>query len=191
MVTPRSRSTLLLVSHVDDDHINGILELTSELVVASDARRPLPLKIRGLWHNTFDDIIGNNPAELKGAVTAQFGAAALSGEPETDGLDPDAARVLASVEQGFRLRDDARRLKLRINPEFAGKLVMAAEGGESLDLGKGLRATVAGPMRAELVALQKSHDACLEKQQAEKKTKAALAAFTYASVPNPASKVIL
>jgi glyoxylase-like metal-dependent hydrolase (beta-lactamase superfamily II) len=28
---------LLMVSHIDDDHINGILELTNELVAARDA----------------------------------------------------------------------------------------------------------------------------------------------------------
>ena len=47
---------LLLVSHIDDDHINGILELTNELVDASNDKKPLRLKVRSFWHNTFDDI---------------------------------------------------------------------------------------------------------------------------------------
>lgn len=182
---------LLLVSHIDDDHINGILELTNELVVASDAREPLPLKIRSYWHNTFDDIIGNNPKELKDAVTAQFGAAALGGEPDTEGLEPATAMVLASVPQGFRLRDDARKLKLRINPEFEGKLAMATDDGEHIDIGKGLSFTVAGPMKVELVALQKAHDAWLKKHKDERKTKAALASFTDTSVANLSSIVML
>jgi hypothetical protein len=182
---------LLMVSHIDDDHINGILELTNELVVAKDAKKPLPLKVRSFWHNTFDDIIGNNPDELRAAVTASFGAAALSGDPDTEGLEPAAAQVLASVEQGFRLRDDARKLQLRLNPEFDGKLVMATKDGKSLDMGKGLKLTVAGPMKSELVALQKDHDAWLKKNQGEKKTKAALASFTDTSVPNLSSVVIL
>jgi hypothetical protein len=182
---------VLMVSHIDDDHINGILQLTNELVVASDAKKPLPLKIRSFWHNTFDDIVGNNPKELIGAVTAQFGAAALSGELDSEGLEPAAAMVLASVGQGFRLRDDARKLKLRINPEFEGELVMATDDGESIDMGKGLNLTVAGPMKAELVALQKDHDAWLKKHKDEKKTKAALASFTDTSVPNLSSIVML
>ena len=68
---------LLMVSHIDDDHIKGILELTKELIEAKSTQRPLPLKINNLWHNTFDDIIGNDPKELTAAVTAQFGAAIL------------------------------------------------------------------------------------------------------------------
>src|SRR6476661_2762071 len=111
---------MLMVSHIDDDHINGVLELTKELI---ETQGPLPLKIKGLWHNTFDDIIGNDPKELTAAVTASFGPASLAGEPDVDGLDPDAAKVLASVSQGFRLRDDAKALKLRINPELKGELV--------------------------------------------------------------------
>jgi len=182
---------LLMVSHIDDDHINGILELTNELVIARDSRRPLPLKVRSFWHNTFDDIIGNKPDELLAAVTASFGVAALSGEPDTEGLEPDAAMVLASVEQGFRLRADAGKLKLRINPEFDGKLVMARSDGESIDMGKGLKLRVAGPMKAELVALQKEYDAWLKKHKDEKKTKAALASFTDTSVPNLSSLVLL
>jgi hypothetical protein len=182
---------LLMVSHIDDDHINGILELTNELVIAKDAKKPLPLKVRSFWHNTFDNIIGNKPHELLAAVTASFGAAALSGEPDIEGLDPDAAMVLASVGQGFRLRDDAKKLKFRINPEFDGGLVMATKTGKSKDMGKGLKLTVAGPMQEDLIALQQDHDAFLKKQKDEKATTAALASFTDTSVANLSSLVLL
>jgi glyoxylase-like metal-dependent hydrolase (beta-lactamase superfamily II) len=88
---------LLMVSHIDDDHIKGVLELTKEMI---QTEGPPPLKINGLWHNTFDDIIGNNPDKLRAAVTASFGAASLSGDgEEVEGLDPEAAKVLASVDQ--------------------------------------------------------------------------------------------
>jgi hypothetical protein len=182
---------VLLVSHIDDDHINGILELTNELVDASDDKKPLPLKVRSFWHNTFDDILGNDPQELRGAITAQFGVAALAGEPDIEGLEPAAAMVLASIEQGLRLRNNARKLKLRINPEFDGKLVMATDDSASVDLGKGLTVTVVGPMQAELAALQKEHAAWLKKHQDAKGTKSALAAFTDTSVPNLSSIVML
>ena len=179
---------LLMVSHIDDDHINGVLELTRELVQASDAKQPLPLKIKGVWHNTFDDIIGNSPKELTAAVTASFGAASLAGDIEVDGLNPDAAKVLASVGQGFRLRDDTRKLKLRVNPEFKGKLVLAQAKDMKVDMGKGLKFTIVGPMNAEVVALQKQHDEFLKKKQKEKD---ALSAFTDSSVANLSSVVVL
>lgn len=174
---------MLMVSHIDDDHINGVLELTKELI---ETQGPLPLKIKGLWHNTFDDIIGNDPKELTAAVTASFGPASLAGEVDVEGLDPDAAKVLASVSQGFRLRDDAKALKLRINPEFKGELILAKKKGKAIDVGKGLKITVIGPMHDEVVALQKDHDTFLKKQE-----KKALASFTDASVANLSSVVVL
>ena len=182
---------LLMVSHIDDDHIKGVLELTKELLDAKAAKRPLPLRIDGVWHNTFDDIIGNNPKELTAAVTAQFGAASLSGEAEVDGLDPDAAKVLASVAQGFRLRDDTRGLSLSINPEFSGKLVLARKKGKKIAMKKGLKFTVVGPMNDEVVLLQRDHDAFLKKKEKEKGTAGALASFTDTSVANLSSIVVL
>lgn len=181
---------LMMISHIDDDHINGILELTKDLVTARDAGDPLPWKISSVWHNTFDDIIGNPPAQLLAAMTAKFGAAALGGSPATDAFDPQTAMVVASVGQGFSLRDDAKKLKLRINPEFKGKLIMATATGKRANLGHGLKLTVAGPMKAELVALQKDHDKFLKAKTA-KKAQASLAAFADTSVANLSSIVVL
>jgi len=179
---------LLMVSHIDDDHIRGVLELTKEMI---ETQGPKPLKINGLWHNTFDDIIGNNPDHLRAAVTASFGTASLSGDgEEVEGLDPEAAKVLASIDQGFRLRDDSRALKLRINPQFKGKVVIAKKGAKQVDMGKGLKFTVVGPMNDEVLALQQAHDEFLKKKEA-KKSEASLAAFTDTSVPNLSSLVVL
>ena len=183
----------LMVSHIDDDHINGVLELTKELLQAQAAQKRLPLKIKGVWHNTFDDIIGNSPKELTAAVTAQFGAASLTGEPDVEGLDADVAKVLASVGQGFRLRDDLRGLNLRVNPDFNGDLVIAKKKSKAIDMGKGLKFTVVGPLHDEVVALQKDHDAFLKKKEKakEKGTAGLLAAFNDNSVANLSSLVVL
>jgi len=186
---------LLMVSHIDDDHINGILELSGELVVAKKEKRPPFLKVRSLWHNTFDDILGNDPKELRTAVTASFGVASTApavdfDEFEQEGLNPDALKVLASVEQGARLRDDARFLGWS-NVEFGKHLIMAAGGQEPADLKKGLTLTVAGPMQPELFKLQKEHDAWVKEQEKKKKAKKTLAAFTDTSVPNLSSLVVL
>jgi hypothetical protein len=178
---------LLMVSHIDDDHINGILEMTHELVDAKGAKRRMPLKVLNFWHNTFDDIIASDPDELVASVKASFGPASLAGEPDTEGLDPHTAKVLASVGQGLRLRDDARALGLRINSEFGGKLIKAS-GRQPKDLPGGLKLTVAGPMEDELLALQKAHAEFLKKAE---KNKEAVAAFTDSSVANLSSIVVL
>jgi hypothetical protein len=182
---------LMMLSHIDDDHINGILELTGELVTAADAGEPLPLKIHQLWHNSFDDIIGDTPKELLASVTAAYGVAGISGEFDSEGFAAATAQVLASVEQGIHLRDDARRLNLPINKAFDGKLVKADGKTKAVDMGKDLKMTVVGPMKHELLNLQKEHDAFLKKSQKEKKAPASLAAFVDDSVANLSSIVVL
>jgi hypothetical protein len=179
----------VIVSHIDDDHINGILELTRELVIAKDEKKPAVAKIRSVWHNTFDDIIGNSSKELTVAVQAQFGAAALAGEPDLDGLDRSAAMVLASVGQGIRLRDDLRKLGLKTNALFGGELVVATAGVGARNVGRGLSMTVLGPTKPELEALAKAHDVFLEAQKERRTT--SLAAFTDTSVSNLSSIVAL
>ena len=164
---------MLVVSHVDDDHIQGILDLTKELT--ADPNKPRLVQVHSLWHNSFDDIIGNDPAELTASVSAQFGA--------------DTRFVLASVAQGHRLRSDAEALLWERNREHEGKLIIA--GKDALDFGNGLKLTVAGPMLEEIQELQKKHDEWLEAKKNKAGNEAALAAYVDESVANLSSIVVL
>jgi beta-lactamase superfamily II metal-dependent hydrolase len=197
---------LLMVSHVDDDHIQGILDLTKEEIAARDAHQPRLLNVLSFWHNSFDAIIGHEPKELTASFQDHFGAAALSGgemsddavraieddsqeEPEvtTSGL-----KVLASIEQGFRLRSDAEGLGYPRNPEFNGELVLARKGAKPVDIAPGLKFTVLGPMKPELEALHKKHDEWLRELKKKGKSPAeTLAAYIDKSVPNLSSIVVL
>jgi hypothetical protein len=187
---------LMMVSHVDDDHIQGILDLTRDLIDAAGA--PL-VQVSSFWHNSFDDIIGKNPKELTAALSSQFGAASLAGNlpaeatvdaDEDEEVIGDNLRVLASIEQGHRLRGDAERLGFELNPEFDGKLILAAK--KAVAIADGLSFLVAGPMQPELLQLQKKHDEWLKEQKKKKKDGgASLAAYVDRSVPNLSSIVVL
>lgn len=185
---------LLMVSHVDDDHIQGILDLTREMRAATQA--PL-VHILSFWHNSFDEITGNDPAALTSAVTAQFGAAALNGGLPADAdIDSDeddevilgSLKVLASVEQGHRLRGDADALGFPVNPEFDGKLILA--GKASLPVAEGLSFVVAGPMQPELRQLQQKYAEWLKTVKG-KSPEESLAAYVDRSVTNLSSIVVL
>lgn len=185
---------LLMVSHVDDDHIQGILDLTKEMRESPNA--PL-LQAASFWHNSFDDLIGNDASEVGAQVAAQFGAAALSGglpadatldSDEPDEVVRDALKVLASIEQGHRLRGDAEALGFPRNAEFDGKLIAAAR--KPVKIAGQLKFTVAGPMKPELKALQKKHAEFLRARK-RKSPQAALAAYVDRSVANLSSIVVL
>jgi hypothetical protein len=197
---------LLMVSHVDDDHIQGILDLTREERVEQQAHRPLLLNVLSFWHNSFDAIIGHEPKELTASVQDHFGAAALSGgglsddavgevedgSQEEQEVTESSLKVLASIEQGFRLRTDAEALGYPPNPEFDGKLIMARADAKPVEVAAGLKFTVLGPMKAELEALHKKHDQWLRELKKEGKSPAeALAAYVDKSVPNLSSIVVL
>ncbi|MBA2301136.1 MAG: hypothetical protein H0W08_00715 [Acidobacteria bacterium] len=189
---------LLMVSHVDDDHIQGILDFTNELREAVGS--PF-VRVSRFWHNSFDAIIGKNPVELTAGVAAQFGPASLEGDLPDDATiegvddeDPEVAestlKVLASIVQGFRLRLDAEALEMPLNPQVSGKLIMASN--QPLGVTSGLTFTVAGPMHPELLKLQKKHDDWLKELKEEgKKPEDVLSAFVDRSVPNLSSIVVL
>lgn len=197
---------LLMVSHVDDDHIRGILDLTREERERRDARRALLLQVLSFWHNSFDAVIEHNTDALTAAVRGHFGEASTQGGglpddaveavEEASEEEPEVVRtgleVLASIAQGFQLRRDAEVLEYPRNPEFDGGLVLAREGGGALDAGGGLALTVVGPMLEELDELRRKHVAWLRELQAEGRSpESALAAYVDKSVANLSSIVVL
>lgn len=198
---------LLMVSHVDDDHIQGILELTKEELIAKAAHQPQLLNVQGFWHNSFDEIIAHDLEDLRAAVTKQFGIATMSGGgelPETERLeveeqsaeDPEVVtsglKVLASIEQGFRLRQDAEGLGFPRNTEFGGQLIMARDNAKRVNIAQGLQFTIVGPMQPELEALHQKHLTWLEDLKKQGKSPPeALAAYIDKSVPNLSSIVVL
>lgn len=199
---------MLLVSHVDDDHIQGILDLTKEEIAKKKAHQPRLLGVLNFWHNSFDEIIDHEPDELTASVKKQFGEAAVSGGGDLsdeakvqieDQFDDDkqemvnsSLKVLASIAQGFRLRLDAAGLDFPRNLGFDGKLVTAHKGAKPFTVAKKLKLTVIGPMQPELKALHDKHVKWLKDLKAEGKSPAdALAAYVDNSVPNLSSIVLL
>jgi len=194
---------ILMVSHVDDDHIAGVLDLVAELVELDGEQRPLPWDVLTLWHNSFDDILGNQGDELLAALSASLGTVATSGAvPAGLPIHREAALVLANVRQGRVLRQDAERLSLLLNDPFRHPadlerpgLVRATAGAPTeVPLDGGLTLTVIGPTQDRLEALQEEWDrelpAILRKER-EKQQEAAAQAFDDDSVPNLSSIVVL
>ena len=182
---------LLMVSHIDDDHINGVLDLTDHLAEEKRARRPRPYEIGSLWHNSFDDVLGNHPEELTRPGTAAVGGASTAeGVPAATLRAHQSALVLASVNQGRKLRDNARFLRLRVNsPGGTDGLILAAE--EPVPFGDDLTLRVVGPSRRRLLELQEQWDRFLEEKGLGRVSPVEAADFSDRSVFNLASIVVL
>ncbi len=185
---------LIMVSHVDDDHINGILGLFREMRDRAAAKDPPLFKVLGLWHNSFDEIIGNDTIT---AEAAQHGAASFgplieeTDEPEAF----DAGLILQSVAQGHELRSLAlsRELNILLNDGF-DDLIRTSHGEVTTRELGGIKLTIVGPRPTELAELQKTHDEWLKDQQEKGKPitpTSMLQSLTDESVANLSSIVVL
>ncbi|HXH90461.1 MAG TPA: hypothetical protein VNN25_02685 [Thermoanaerobaculia bacterium] len=178
---------LVMVSHIDEDHILGILNLCDEL---SDSSGQRLIAVQELWHNAFSDIVGDeDDLYLKSAS----GAAKVSSTGDVLvqlDVHPRTEAIIASVPQGKRLRETAKKLGWILNDERP--LMMAGTGNDTIDAGGELKLTILGPSRERLIALQK--DWMKKVKEAQKKAEesgAQTVEYKDTSPPNLASMIVL
>jgi hypothetical protein len=103
--------SMVMVSHLDDDHVNGILRLLDD---AEDN----DFEFKDLWVNTFDDIIGNLQLPVISALSASAAAADPGQLPIKPNTPHHISAVIASTSQGRKLRDKAHELSCSVNRKF-------------------------------------------------------------------------
>jgi hypothetical protein len=177
---------LMMVSHIDDDHVVGIGDLMRELKDTRDSRDPLPWKIARFWHNSFDDLVDDDEVG-PAAVASTAGIAAMG----TALGGSDGGAILASVANGRELAQLIEAFRLDGNPPFGGLVQM---GHAPITLAN-LTITVVAPDRKRLKKLQTKWNreikAIIAKEKKTKADRAAIAAFTDTSVHNLSSIVML
>jgi beta-lactamase superfamily II metal-dependent hydrolase len=176
---------MVMVSHIDADHITGLLDFFKHLGELQDSGEEVPYRIRSLWHNSFEQLAGGRAAAVESAVV---GAAVGGAVPA--GLDPPVEAVVASVRQGNDLRNYARKLNVPINREVRGKLIRAPEQGRRVvKIDDGLTFTLVGPQEKELNRLEESWQA--SKAGGGATPEAVAADYLNRTVPNLSSIVVL
>lgn len=166
---------ILMVSHIDSDHVKGVLELAAAL--EADNKLHEGFKVKTLWLDSFEDTVGDAaPASLGGTVAA------------TD----EAAATVASVGEGRKLRNLGANLNWVQNSGFE-ELVMAPDDqGVEVDLGLvPMKLTVIGPRAAELDELRKKWAKEVKELLEKEEDAAKVADYVDKSVANLASIVCL
>src|SRR4028119_382070 len=70
---------MVMVSHLDDDHVNGIQALTNDLLQRQERQEEMPYRIATLWHNSFDDFLNTDAINtLAASLSSSAGATPLS-----------------------------------------------------------------------------------------------------------------
>ena len=180
---------LAMVSHIDDDHVHGMLDLADELVTEQLDSQPLRYEVQTLWHNSFDDVVGADADALKTAAVEVLEQPI--GDPRADEVRAATLAIVASVGQGRELRDQAKRLGWGVNEPFGGVVDLPASGTRSITLGE-MKLTVLCPHAAQVDKLHVVWDKWLtEHAKAVARGGAATAAYTDNSPYNLSSIVVL
>lgn len=124
----------VLVTHLDSDHIRGVVDLVTDIQSNSDA----PADCTSFWFNTFDDAMTALPPETTALV-----------KNVSTSMPASVDAVIASIPEGQLLRNIVRALHAKINGG-GGQLLVADGAGVELPLAAGLKATLVCPDKAHL-----------------------------------------
>ena len=154
------RIDLAMVSHIDSDHVAGMVDFAGELVTAQQDSVPLRYDVRTLWHNSFDDVLGSDADDLSAAAIEAL--AVPLADRVADEIRAAGLAVVASVAEGRELRDHAATLGWSVNEPFGGPVVLPREGVRTITLGP-LKLTVVCPHAEQLEKLHDAWDKWLKK----------------------------
>jgi beta-lactamase superfamily II metal-dependent hydrolase len=146
---------LVILSHVDQDHVAGLLDLFSALFEQQVNEQPLLVKPKALWHNAFSQTLSHE--------VQQRLANALANAPNQAALQSTQA-ALASVNEGSRLRGLATSLNVPVNPGFGKNPICVDTQGAPFQ-SENLSLTVVGPTQRHLASLQKDWARWLAKNE--------------------------
>lgn len=162
--------SMIMVSHLDDDHINGILVMTDEMVDKEEENGVHDFVFKNIWCNTFDDIIGNIEIPKISTLPASATPAGISSLPIRN-AEPHIAAFITSTGQGRKLRNNAERLSVSVNNPFmpvsAGKANLVHDGEKTIKWESSLNIKVIHPNEQRLKELQEKWDKDLKAAKAK------------------------
>ena len=174
---------VVYVSHIDEDHISGVLKMVDDLVEwrvfdhqkasgnpkakqPDPVRTPRPPAIDQVWHNAFSAELGENAGRIEAALAATV--TILSGLDDTRErarLDvEEKAELATSVNQALQLSSKIgfKELGIRLNGPAKGKLMFLRKNTPAAIKLGGMTAFVIGPREADLRKLREEWNAWLK-----------------------------
>jgi beta-lactamase superfamily II metal-dependent hydrolase len=183
-IVPTNKLELVVLSHIDNDHIVGLLDLLAGLEEDAVNGDPPRITIPALWHNSFQKTI-----DPDGEVTQRI-QMLMTVAGQNSVTMPLSADAFFGVKEGNRLRILAKKLKVPVNTGFQDDLVMLENAPASMKFGK-LTLRVVGPNQQNLEALRQEWLMWLSKTEKEMASNPTTLANADKSVPNLSSIVLL
>jgi len=148
---------LVILSHIDEDHIDGLLDLANDLLWERIRGLPELIAFDALWHNSFSGTLGADISDRLERIFDRSGLARSS--------LPHAAKACRDIAQGDQLTRLAHSLNVPINPGFDGGGILTVEKSSgAIKLGN-LSLHIVGPTEANITELREAWQAWLEEQE--------------------------
>lgn len=174
---------LVYVSHYDQDHIGGVLQLMDDMIAwrvydyqSSVGNRryrrprvPRPPQIGALWHNAFEDQVEDNDGEIEDMLASY--ARILNMDPRVVGTHlasfaGEYNDLVTGVRDGLLLskRVSPEQLNIPVNADFGGGLIFVDGEPLTVALG-GVSLSLLGPFKEDLEKLRDEWNEWLQENQ--------------------------
>lgn len=174
---------LVILSHVDDDHVVGLVDLFADIDDQIVNHDPKAITVGGLWHNSFRDTIDTDGG-IESQIKTMLANSSLASTMSTTN------NIVLGVEGGRKLTILAKKLGIKINDEFGGKNIIADDIAGPITF-NGLKVTIVGPTNSNLVNLKKKWAEWIKKNPKKIAKDPLVAAKADGSVPNLSSIMVL
>lgn len=179
-VSETGRLDLIVLSHIDNDHIYGIINFLKHLKIDRKLNPSQSLQIDGIWHNSFKQNIG-----IKSDIASNV--LDLAEKAENRGLlyslPEETVRGFRQGDQTSKLAED---LGIQLNNGFEDRLILY-ENSPAPWVMDDMKIWIIGPNRQHLERLQTEWLEWLEENVSEPVTRAG----KDTSIPNLSSIMLL
>ncbi len=173
---------LVVLSHIDNDHVIGLLDLLAEIKNQRENGKKELAEIEKIWHNSFNELLELHE-EPKKLLRDVFSVTNM-----VKGSNTKESLVMKGFQQGTDLTKLAKILRIPINPGF-DNLIVVDDKIRSVRLNN-INIQLLGPTKKNVGKLRKEWKKWLEKKKTEK-TVFGLLELVDKSVPNLASITFL
>lgn len=170
---------LVYVSHVDQDHIAGVLQLLEDTVQwrvhkhkvangrpSTNPKFDEPPAVKRIWHNSFKALVPENGGEIATMLASRANSLSSSGNPAALKLAAAYSNIANSIPEAIKVsrRIAADQLDIPLNGEFRKLLAMVRDTTTPIKLkpGSKLSIRVIGPFEKDLEILRDYWNAWLQ-----------------------------
>ena len=172
---------LVYVSHVDQDHIGGVLQLLEDMVLWRVHKHKLaksqpttkpkfdePPPTKRIWHNAFKALVKDNAGEIGTMLASRANSLSSSEHPAALKLAAAFRNIANSIPEAIKVsrRIATDQLNIPLNGEFDGLLAMVRDQSAiTLKPGSALSIRVIGPFQKDLDELREYWNAWIKKEK--------------------------